>query len=103
MRAWLAALIIGGSGSSCVVHYVADEPASAISDAPLSPPVDFGEVDERLSQLLAATEELDQRDRLQAALQLSRRAKTDDAATQRVVLAYLRRICLLYTSDAADE
>jgi hypothetical protein len=76
--------------AGCVVRY-APEPAAA-GEAPLPPPVDFGEVDTRLGVLLADPADVDQRDRLQAALTLSRRAKTDDAATQRSVLAYLRKV-----------
>ena len=63
-----------------------------VADAPLPPPVDFGEVDQRLDALLAAPDDVDQRDRLQAALVLARKAKTDDAATQRVVLGYLQQV-----------
>ena len=74
--------------AGCVVRY-APEPAG---EAPLPPPVDFGEVDARLGALLASPSDVDQRDRLQAALTLSRKAKTDDAATQRAVLAYLQKV-----------
>jgi hypothetical protein len=85
-RLWLWLPLLAG----CVVRYAPD-PAPA-GQAPLPPPVDFGEVDTRLDALLANPADLDQRDRLQAALALSRKAKTDDAATQRVVLAYLQKV-----------
>ncbi|MEC7948250.1 MAG: hypothetical protein VX265_11855 [Myxococcota bacterium] len=76
--------------AGCVVRYVPD-PAPA-GQAPLPPPVDFRAVDARLGGLLADPLDVDQRDRLQAALTLSRKAKTDDAATQRAVLAYLQKV-----------
>ena len=81
----LAVLLAG-----CVVRVAS--PTEGVADAPLPPPVDFGEVDQRLDALLAAPDDVDQRDRLQAALVLARKAKTDDAATQRVVLGYLQQV-----------
>ena len=82
---WVLLLLLAG----CVVRY-GPEPRG--TGDPLPPPVDFGEVDARLGDLLSSPVDVDQRDRLQAALTLSRRAKTDDPATQRDVLAYLRKI-----------
>lgn len=76
--------------SGCVVRYA--PPPEGAAEAPMPPPVDFAEVDTRLDSLLAEPRDVDQRDRLQAALVLSRKAKTDDAATQRVVLAYLQQV-----------
>jgi len=83
-----AALLVLLSG--CVVRYVPPPEGAVV--APMPPPVDFGEVDTRLDSLLAEPRDVDQRDRLQAALVLSRKAKTDDAQTQRVVLAYLQQV-----------
>lgn len=83
-----AALLVLLTG--CVVRYA--PPPEGATESPLPPPVDFGEVDARLDSLLVEPRDVDQRDRLQAALVLSRKAKTDDAATQRVVLTYLQQV-----------
>lgn len=78
--------------SGCVVRYgPPPEPAVRAAD-PLPPPVDFDEVVSRVDSLLADPVDIDQRDRLLAAATLARKARTDDAATQRVVLAYLREV-----------
>ncbi len=78
--------------SGCVVRYGPPVEPAVRAAEPLPPPADFDEVVARVDDLLADPVDVDQRDRLLAATTLARRARTDDAATQRVVLAYLREV-----------
>ena len=80
------AMSLGG----CVVQY--GDPPAAMPAEPLPPPVDFDEVEARRSDLLAASENHDRLDRIQAAQDLARRMKTQDPRAQRVALSYLQRL-----------
>jgi hypothetical protein len=59
---------------------------------PLPPPDDFADVEQRLDDLLASPQDIDQRDRLRGAADLARAMKTADADAQRTALRYLRHI-----------
>ncbi|MDP6931474.1 MAG: hypothetical protein QGG40_01100 [Myxococcota bacterium] len=90
MRALLAILVWTGA-TGCVVHYDTAPEAAAPAE-PLAPPVDFGEVLQRLESMVAATDQIDQRDRLLAARDLARRMQTLDPKSQQTALAYLQKV-----------
>lgn len=81
--------------SACVVRYgppPGGGPVDPLPQEPQDPPVDFDEVVERLDALLLASEEVDQRDRLDAARDLARRMRDEEPRAQRIVLAYLQQV-----------
>lgn len=76
--------------ASCVVRY--GDPVDPLPAEPLPPPVDFAEVESRLTELLTHEDEHDRIDRLRGALELARRMKTQDPRAQRVALTYLQEL-----------
>lgn len=81
--------------SACVVQYGPPPDGGAVPPVPQEPqdpPVDFDEVVERLDALLVSTEDVDQRDRLDAARGLARRMRDEEPRAQRIVLAYLQEV-----------
>ena len=88
--------------TSCVVRqYGGTAPSSADAAAESLQPVDFSGVEKDLEKLISAeTENVDRRDRLEAAWELCQRVKTQRPSAQHAVHRYLVR--LVETSVAAD-
>ncbi len=79
--------------SACVVRQYGGGAASGSSASTQLDPVDFSGVESRLEELIAAeTENVDRRDRLEAAWELCQQTKTKRPAAQHVVYRYLLRI-----------
>lgn len=93
--------------SGCVVQYgpppKSGGAAAAAGQEPEAPPVDFEEVVERLDRMLVETQEVDQRDRLDAARALARRMRDEEPRAQRIVLAYLRNVVEVEERSRAVE
>jgi hypothetical protein len=77
--------------------------AAAVAQEPQPPPVDFEEVVERLDDMLVETQEVDQRDRLDAARALARRMRDEEPRAQRIVLAYLQNVVEIEERSRAVE
>ena len=78
---------------SCVVRQYGSGGAVGNSAADQLPPVDFSKVENALEELIAGeTENVDRRDRLEAAWQLCQESKTQRPSAQHAVHRYLRRI-----------
>ena len=93
--------------SGCVVQYGPPPEsigsAAGVAQEPQPPPVDFDEVVVRLDGLLVETQEVDQRDRLDAARALARRMRDEEPRSQRIVLAYLQSVVEIEERSRAVE
>jgi hypothetical protein len=79
--------------SACVVRQYGGAAAIGSAANAQLDPVDFSSVESRLEELIAAeTENVDRRDRLEAAWELCQETKTQRPGAQHVVLRYLRRV-----------
>jgi hypothetical protein len=79
--------------SSCVVRQYGGGAAAGSAASTQLDPVDFSTVESRLEELIAAeTENVDRRDRLEAAWELCQETKTQRPAAQHVVHRYLLRV-----------
>jgi len=79
--------------SACVVRQYGGGPATSHTGSAQLEPVDFSGVETRLEKLIAAeTENVDRRDRLEAAWELCQESKTQRPAAQHVVHRYLVRV-----------
>lgn len=80
--------------TSCVVRqYGGTAPAPAAAASESLQPVDFSGVEKDLERLISAeTENVDRRDRLEAAWELCQRVKTQRPAAQHAVFTYLERL-----------
>lgn len=76
----------------CVLPYAKSDGPQALATAPAAPPADFSQVDARLDALFVATDDVDRRDRLTAAMDFSRKSRLLPAQTQAVNLAFLQRL-----------
>jgi hypothetical protein len=91
----------------CVVQQYGGGSTDAVAAAgTVQAPVDFSGVETRLEEMIAAeTDNVDRRDRLEAAWELCQKAKTTRPASQHVVLRYLRRLVEVEerSEDAATD
>ena len=93
--------------TSCVVRqYGGTAPASTAAAAESLQPVDFSGVEKDLEKLISSeTENVDRRDRLEAAWELCQRVKTQRPSAQHAVHQYLVRLVEIErrAADAATE
>lgn|GEM_PF-2002467 len=93
--------------TSCVVRqYGGTAPVAAAAAAENLQPVDFSGVEKDLELLISAeTENVDRRDRLEAAWELCQRVKTQRPAAQHAVFTYLERLVSIERriADAATD
>ena len=91
----------------CVVQQYGGPSTDAVAAASTSQvPVDFSGVETRIEEMIAAeTDNVDRRDRLEAAWELCQKAKTTRPESQHVVLRYLRRLVEVEerSEDAATD
>jgi len=91
----------------CVVQQYGSGSTDAVAAAGTAQaPVDFSGVESRLEEMIAAeSDNVDRRDRLEAAWELCQKAKTTRPASQHVVLRYLRRLVEVErrSEDAATD
>ena len=79
--------------SGCVVRQYGSGAATANTGSAQLAPVDFSDVESRLEELIAGeTENVDRRDRLEAAWELCQESKTQRPAAQHAVHRYLVRL-----------
>ena len=77
---------------ACVVRQYGGPTAAGNSAAEQLPPVDFSGVENALEELIAGeTENVDRRDRLEAAWELCQESKTERPSAQHAVHRYLTR------------
>ena len=93
--------------TSCVVRqYGGTSPAPAAAASESLQPVDFSGIEKDLEGLISAeTENVDRRDRLEAAWELCQRVKTQRPAAQHAVFIYLERTVVIERriADAATD
>lgn len=77
---------------ACVVRYGPGPEEAPLPAEPQPPPVDYAELLERLDALSVSLEDIDRRDRLDAARSLARRMESAEPRAQRAVLSYLRQV-----------
>lgn len=87
--------------SGCVVKQYGAPASSATADQTVAP-VDFSSTEAELERLISQeTENVDRRDRLEAAWELLQKSKTSRPASQQVVQRYLTRLIALEKRAAA--
>jgi len=100
-------LLLSWLSLGCVVQQYGGGSTDAVAAAGTAKaPVDFSGVESRLEEMIAAERDnVDRRDRLEAAWELCQEAKTTRPASQHVVLRYLRRLVEVErrSEDAATD
>jgi hypothetical protein len=78
--------------SACVVRQYGAGPTTSAASVDAVAPVDFSDVQARLERMIVAeTENVDRRDRLEAAWELGHKMKTERASAQHLTLRFLMR------------
>ncbi len=106
MRLYLPVAVALFSISCVVRQYGGATPAPAAAAAEDLQPVDFSQVEKQLEDLISAeSENVDRRDRLEAAWELCQRVKTQRPSAQHAVYKYLTRLVEIERriTDAATD